>query len=354
MSFRTSAQKQRTQSNRSQPARGSRQNELDYDYYEQLYDPAVRGEASQARAAKRKAKDADAEAVSSLTDAAIGLEAGFTTTYQPARHEEGWLLNSLALFYANDLLNDVLALVKGGKEATVYRCRGTRLAGHDIVAAKVYRPRQFRNLRNDKMYKEGRQILTAAGRPVKATDHRLIRALNKKSAFGQEVAHTSWLMYEFTTLQRLHAAGVAVPEPIASSENAILMQHIGDEHITAPTLHEVSLPLGEAQHLFRHTLDHVEAMLAEGLIHGDLSAYNILYWQGQICFIDFPQVTNSLTNSNAHFIFSRDVQRVCEYFALQGVESNPRSIIEALWKRYETGRDADRLAEFSRHAPEEE
>jgi len=80
-------------------------------------------------------------------------------------------------------------------------------------AAKVYRPREFRNLRNDKMYREGRPILTAAGRRVKKTDHRLLRAVGKKTEFGVQVEHTSWLMYEYTTLKQLHDAGAAVREP---------------------------------------------------------------------------------------------------------------------------------------------
>jgi RIO kinase 1 len=331
--------------------RANARSRLDYEYYEELYDPDAPARPRPSVKPKNYAAKvaAKAKVVSDLTDEAIGLEAGFTTTYQPGRHEEGWLIESLNLFYANDLLSDILALVKGGKEATVYRCRGTHAAGHDIVAAKVFRPRKFRNLRNDKMYKEGRLVLNANGRPVKATDHRLIRALNKKSAFGQQVEHTSWLMYEFTTLQRLHAAGLAVPEPIASSENAILMQHIGDEQITAPTLNEVSLPVGEARPLFHKLLEQVEGMLSVGLIHGDLSAYNILYWEGDTWLIDFPQVTDSVANSRSRSIFFRDVQRVCEYFALQGVESNPRAIAAAMWNRFETRREVDRLADLSRH-----
>ncbi|MEX1018260.1 MAG: RIO1 family regulatory kinase/ATPase [Litorilinea sp.] len=326
----------------------------DYDYYEQLYNPDAHVPDQPHVPVRTKSRQKAAAIVANLTDEAMGGEAGFTTTYNPARHEEGWLMSSLGLFYANDLITDVLAMVKGGKEATVYRCRGTRAAEYDIVAAKVYRPRQFRNLRNDKMYKEGRRVLTADGRPVKATDQRLIRALNKKTAFGKQVEHTSWLMYEFTTLQQLYAAGVAVPKPIATSENAILMEHIGSADITAPTLHEVSLAYPEAQALFDTTLIHIERMLAAGMVHGDLSAYNILYWEGEICLIDFPQVTYSLTNSNARSVFFRDVQRVCEYFASQGVDSNPRALAYTLWNRYETQREADRLAELSRHAPTDE
>ena len=78
----------------------------------------------------------------------------------------------------------------------------------------------------------------------------------------------------------------------------------------------------------------VELMLAYTMIHGDLSAYNILYWQGQVTLIDFPQVTFALTNSNAWRILRRDVERVCAYFATQGVESDPFAIARTLWDKY--------------------
>jgi RIO kinase 1 len=75
-------------------------------------------------------------------------------------------------------------------------------------------------------------------------------------------------------------------------------------------------------------------MLQHDLIHGDLSAYNILYWAGEITIIDFPQATNSLTNHNAYTILERDIARVCEYFAQQGVQSEPGAITDDLWHRY--------------------
>src|SRR5205085_12669452 len=140
--------------------------------------------------------------------------------------------------------------VKGGKEASVYCCRPAADIGLPLLAAKVYRPRQFRALRNDKMYREGRPILREDGRPVKKTDHRLLRAVGKKTAFGVQVEHTSWLMYEYTTLQRLHKAGGAVPRPFAASENAILMAFCGDLSAAAPPLSHVHLDRDEAEPLF--------------------------------------------------------------------------------------------------------
>jgi RIO kinase 1 len=184
------------------------------------------------------------------------------------------------------------------------------------------------------MYREGRVILTSDGRPVKKTDHRLVRAIGKKTDFGVQAEHTSWLMYEFTTLQRLHRAGAAVPEPVAANDNSILMAYVGDERMAAPTLSEVNLSREEAPHLFQEALRNIELMLQHGMIHGDLSAYNILYWEGEITLIDFPQVTNSQNNRQARFILQRDVTRICDYFAQQGVTRNPRAIANDLWQRY--------------------
>jgi RIO kinase 1 len=99
-------------------------------------------------------------------------------------------------------------------------------------------------------------------------------------------------------------------------------------------LHSVSLSPREAGPLCDEVLRNVELMLAHGMIHGDLSAYNILYWEGKITLIDFPQVTMSESNHNAYRIFARDVRRVCEYFAAQGVQRDADAITRQLWSRY--------------------
>jgi RIO kinase 1 len=275
--------------------------------------------------------DAGLEQILAQSD---GLEE-LITTYQPSRHERGWLLSSLRDFYDQGLISDVLASVKGGKEASVYRCRTKETAleavGSELVAAKVYRPRQLRNLRNDALYREGRPVLTADGQAVKRTDTRIMRALSKKTGFGMQVQHTSWLMYEFTTLDRLYRAGAAVPRPVGASENAILMGYCGDENAAAPTLIETTLEPDEARHLFAEVRRNLRILLSLDMIHGDLSAYNILYWQGKITLIDFPQVVSRDGNPHAETIFRRDVQRVCDYFQHMGVPCDPERIADELW-----------------------
>lgn len=301
------------------------------DYYQERF--GIEIEAPPRHYKHRQLKGGYGEAVRKLADP-VGLEAGFHTTYTPARFERQFLEEALRGFLERELISDVLSKVKGGKEASVYLCEGTEFAGQAHIAAKVYRPRQFRNLRNDAAYREGRLPLTITGKALNESDEREMRAIRGRTRFGESLRHTSWLMYEYTTIERLHKAGAAVPAPIAAENNAILMAYIGDEQMAAPTLQSVSLAREEAQLLFEVALEQVEIMLREGFIHGDLSAYNILYWQGKITLIDFPQVTLIESNRRAHAILARDIERLCDYFRRQGVEADPQALTEDYWYRY--------------------
>ncbi|HLY27518.1 MAG TPA: RIO1 family regulatory kinase/ATPase, partial [Aggregatilineales bacterium] len=143
--------------------------------------------------------------------------------------------------------------------------------------------------------------------------------------------------HEFATLSRLYEAGAAVPQPIAAGDNAILMGYVGDGQMAAPLLNDVRLDSDEALRLFSEVLRNLDLMLEFDMIHGDLSAYNILYWEGRITIIDFPQVTNSRTNSNAHFILQRDIERICDYFQRQGVRSDPDAVFRRLLNAHPRG-----------------
>lgn len=299
----------------------------------------------------RPKKDHD-EILKSIAQA-TGVEGGFRTTYQPARYETGWMFDAIRSFYDEELISDVLAMVKGGKEASVYRCQATPAADVDLLAVKIYRPRQFRNLRNDKMYREGRALMGENG-PLGKVEERTRRALNKGTAFGQQVAHNSWLLYEYHTLAQLHKAGAAVPKPYSVSENAILMEFCGDRNLAAPTLHEIRLEHDEARGLFNEVMRNIELMLQHDLIHGDLSAYNILYWESKVTLIDFPQVANSQKNSHGYDILHRDITRVCDYFAHQGVQRDADQITDTLWGLYTNRVMDDAIADWSKFSEEEE
>lgn len=308
----------------------------DFDSYEARFDP-MNSDRKARRKRKVKAHHTPKKPVAALLGEVADineLENSFKTTYKPAKYEAEWLLQSLRTFYDRKLISDVVSLVKGGKEASVYVCESTPATGAARLAAKVYRPRMFRQLRNDSTYREGRAILKEDGSVIKKTDHRIMRALGKKSAYGEQVAHSSWLTYEFNMLTDLHQAGGDVPRPVAAGQNAILMAYVGEDGNPAPTLNQVRLERREAAALFDAVLRNVELMLSFGWIHGDLSAYNILYWEGDITLIDFPQVTDSQANHQARMILQRDIRRVCEYFNAQGIERDADGITGALWARY--------------------
>lgn len=258
----------------------------------------------------------------------------YNFSYDASRHEREWIVNSLSTFHDMQWFSDILRLVKGGKEASVYQCLpglNTSIEG-SFLAAKVYRPRQFRNLRNDHLYREGRAEFDESGLPI--VKDKMVKAIRQKSDYGREIMHTSWLEHEYRTMQILHAAGADVPAPYATGNNAILMEFIGDELGAAPTLSSVRLDHQEAKLLFERVMFNVELMLAHEKVHADLSAFNILYWEGEITLIDFPQAISPIENQSAYIIFERDMRRICEYFIRQGVKANFQEITPKLWQTY--------------------
>jgi len=253
----------------------------------------------------------------------------FNFTYKAARFEEGWLLDSLGDFYEHQWITDVLRRLKGGKEASVYMCRSGETTGSELVTAKVYRPRMLRNLKNDQQYRIGRADLDASGNVI--VNDGDLHAMEKRTNYGEGLRHQSWIAYEFQSLEILYTAGADVPKPYAMEKNAILMEYIGDFDSAAPTLNAVTLDRDEAYPLFERVIRNVDLLLSNKRIHGDLSAYNILYWDGEITLIDFPQIVPPEANPSAWVIFLRDVTRVCQYFSSQGVRVNARKLASELW-----------------------
>ena len=141
-------------------------------------------------------------------------------------------------------------------------------------------------------------------------------------------------MHEYKALETLYEAGGNTPKPYAAGSNAILMTFIGLDLVAAPMLNTIQLEKNEAKQLFDLVLKNVELMLEHELIHADLSAYNILYLQGKIMIIDFPQVVDPNKNRNAPAILARDIQRICDYFLEQGVDCDSEKIYKDLWQRY--------------------
>lgn len=313
----------------------------DENYLKEIENDLVEDRQSRRKRKKKvnhQPKKSQEEIINELADE-TGIAGGFQMTYSPGdndHHQNQWLQDSLITFFYQDLLEDVLSVVKGGKEASVYLCKPHESQEKLLFAAKVYRPRMFRNLRNDKMYREGRAAIGANGKEVNAKDWRALKAMTTGNQRGQAMSHTSWLMYEYRTLRDLYDAGASVPEPHGVSENAILMDYIGDEYGPAPTLSEVAIAPEEVEQLFAEVMRNIDIMLQQGIIHGDLSAYNILYWDGEIVLIDFPQVVNIQSNRHARKILTRDIERVCEYFQNLGLQVDEKEIANQFWKAYGT------------------
>ncbi len=271
----------------------------------------------------------------------------FETTYRPGHVEQQMLMGTLQPFFEAEYIDDVLSKVKGGKEAEVYRCSITHEGQRTLYAAKLYRPRSHRTMQNDRIYREGRTMLGQHGEAFRVNDRRVLRATLNRSDYGKQVEQTSWLMHEFNTLQELHTLGGDVPEPIECAPNAILMEFIGDEQMAAPVLHSIRLEANEVRILFEQVIHNLEILLQTGLIHGDLSAHNILYWQGRIVLIDFPQVVPVTANKQAYSLLERDVTRVCQYWHRQGWSADPEALTRKLWGTYSPVRHEDILADLS-------
>ncbi|MEX2237904.1 MAG: RIO1 family regulatory kinase/ATPase [Dehalococcoidia bacterium] len=258
------------------------------------------------------------------------------------------LTSSLQDYVLNGLVEEVLYQVKSGKEASVFCCRAP-FTNHSLlveagalVAAKIYRPaeasgwgnealragRQGGRFRNDAMYRAGQGF----------TKRRDRVAFEKKSRHGRALQFGSWLYAEWENLKLLHQAGADVPRPLMHTENSILMEYIGDEEESAPILNSVELDYREADTLWQRLLANVELMLSNDRVHADLSAFNVLYWEGEIKVIDLPQAVDARKNPNAYTLLQRDIGNAYRYFYRLGVEANPERIAADLWATYRRGR----------------
>lgn len=232
----------------------------------------------------------------------------------------------LGPFFLDELIVGQPVVVKSGKEATVYCCQAHPALGTPWLAAKVFRARERRNFKNDAVYQQGRTT----------RDTRLDRAIRNKTGKGREVQFATWIGHEYGTLSVLHAAGADVPRPIATAERALLMEYFGERGAAAPQLMHVNLRPQEARPLFEQLLRNLAICLDCDRVHADLSPYNILYWQGQLQIIDFPQAVDPMDNPAAFGLFVRDVANVCDYFAQYNIRPDPQRLALRLW--LESGR----------------
>lgn len=230
---------------------------------------------------------------------------------QHSNHEGEMLYDETGLqeLYEQGHINEVLRMIRRGKEATVYVCRTEQ---QTLAAAKVYTDIKVRSFRNDIMYRDNRFI----------GSKRLEKAVQQHTKTGVDAQQALWIYEEFRQLQFLSSHGIAVPKPIAYSGRVILMEFIGDENGEAPRLSDCDLSPAKAQDAFRQAIELLQQMLSLGRIHGDFSTFNLLWWQEHIIGIDFPQVIEIQRSPHAREMLRRDVHSLCHSFARLGVQSN--------------------------------
>jgi len=202
-----------------------------------------------------------------------------------------------------------LGVLKAGKESEVYLISRTGPTRTCLMAEKRFKPRLQRGFRNDYLY---------AGVWGEGSRHEN-RAIKKRTRFGQEHLHARWMTNEWVMLGRLHLAGVTVPPPVERVENGYRMAFIGDGDQAAPRLADVDLDLVTARHVWRELQRDIQRILDAELVHGDLSAFNVLWWHERPVIIDFSQAVEAVVHPAARELLRRDVERTAEYFRRQGV-----------------------------------
>jgi RIO kinase 1 len=223
-------------------------------------------------------------------------------------------------------ISSVIRPIKGGKEADVLLCRAnTDLAGADLAALKAYLPSDNRDFRQDGVYRAGEWI----------PGTRAQRALDNKTRFGRTVQTGTWVDREWQAMSRMHAAGISVPRPIARSDDAILMEYVGDEDGPAPLLRAYRpVDRGEVEVLLDQVLAAARSMLRLGIVHADLSPYNVLVWEGRAIVIDLPQAVDPSQNPEADEFFRRDIARICTWAAQHGVVRDAGEVAADLWESW--------------------
>jgi len=222
------------------------------------------------------------------------------------------------------LVDEVLRPLMSGKEATVYLVR----CGDDIRCAKVYKDVAVRSFKQAVQYQEGRKVRNT----------RRQRAMEKGSRFGRDEQEKVWQNAEVEALYRLRDAGVRVPEAFGCFDGVLLMELITDEAgEVAPRLNDVLIPVERVVEDHATLMRYVLRMLCVGLVHGDLSEFNVLMAADGPVIIDLPQAVNASGNNNAPTMLARDVANITRYYAQYVPALAETRYAEELWALYEAG-----------------
>ncbi|MBA2238347.1 MAG: serine protein kinase RIO [Lysobacter sp.] len=222
------------------------------------------------------------------------------------------------------VIDEVMRPLKSGKEAAVYVVR----AGGEVRCAKVYKDMAQRSFQQRVQYQEGRKVRGS----------REARAIGKASKYGRKQQETAWKNTEVDALYQLRDAGVRVPEPYGYYHGVLVMELVIDASgHSAPRLCEVELSSEEARGFHRFLIRQVVKMLCVGLIHGDLSEYNVLVGPEGPVIIDFPQVVSAAGNNAARAMLLRDVNNLTASLGFFAPELLDTWYAEEMWALFEAG-----------------
>jgi RIO kinase 1 len=222
------------------------------------------------------------------------------------------------------LVDEVLRSLMSGKEAQVFLVR----CGQEICCAKVYKDVADRSFKKAVQYQEGRKIRNS----------RRQRAMEKRSKFGRDQQEEVWQRAEVDALFQLAAAGVRVPKPYGLFGGVLLMELIvGADGDVAPRLNDISMSAEQAIRDHATVMNYILRMMCVGLIHGDLSEFNVLQDAEGPVIIDLPQVVNAAANNSAKSMLQRDVENITQYYARFAPELTQTHYAEEIWELHENG-----------------
>jgi RIO kinase 1 len=222
------------------------------------------------------------------------------------------------------MVDEVLYQLMSGKEAQVYVVR----CGDQARCAKVFKESQKRSFKQAVEYQEGRKVRNS----------RRARAMSKKTRYGQKEQEDAWLNAEVDALYRLAAAGVRVPEPFGFVDGVLLMELVTDDDgKAAPRLDDVAFTPEQARDYHGMIIEEVVRMLSAGLIHGDLSEFNVLVEPEGPVIIDLPQAVNASGNNNAERMLERDVDNMRRFFGRFAPDLLKTDYGKEIWALYESG-----------------
>ncbi len=222
------------------------------------------------------------------------------------------------------LVDEVLRPLMSGKEAAVYVVR----CGKELRCAKVYKEANKRSFRQAAEYQEGRKVRNS----------RQARAMAKGSKYGRKEAEDAWQNAEVAALFRLANAGVRVPRPYDFLDGVLLMELVADEYgDAAPRLNDVYLEPDQAREYHAFVIRQIVLMLCTGLVHGDLSEFNVLLGPDGPVIIDLPQAVDAAGNNHAFSMLERDVGNMAAYFGRFAPELRDTRYAQEMWALYQAG-----------------